>query len=205
MKLKVCGLSTDADVKTCIANNVNYCGFILNFPKSHRYISFSKAYELTSIDKKNSEYVGVLVDPTEQEMRKFSSLNLDYFQLYGEYTDKEIKNIKHKFNKKVITSIQVKKREDIDNYFRVKNESDIILWDSSGYEKSLKWNYEWIRGISINCKKMIAGNIVINDLKKLIGLADIIDVSGSLETNKVKDKVKIKSFVDEMNKIKNAN
>ena len=28
MKLKVCGLSTDADVKTCIANNVNYCGFI---------------------------------------------------------------------------------------------------------------------------------------------------------------------------------
>ena len=45
---------------------------------------------------------------------------------------------------------------------------------------------------SINCKKMIAGNIVINDLKKLIGLADIIDVSGSLETNKVKDKVKLK-------------
>ena len=42
-------------------------------------------------------------------MRKFSSLNLDYFQLYSKYTDKEIKNIKHKFNKKVITSIQVKK------------------------------------------------------------------------------------------------
>ena len=205
MKLKVCGISNPIEVETCIKNDVNFCGFILNYTKSHRYITFERAKDLLNISKKKVQCVGVLVNPSNDELEKYSKLDFDYFQLYGEYTDKEIKNIKHKFNKKVITSIQVKKREDIDNYLRVKNESDIILWDSSGYEKSLKWNYEWIRGISINCKKMIAGNIVINDLKKLIGLADIIDVSGSLETNKVKDKVKIKSFIDEMNKIKNAN
>ena len=42
--------------------------------------------------------------------------------------------------------------------------------------------------------KMIAGNINIKLLKKLSNLADIVDVSGALETNKVKDIGKIKNF-----------
>ena len=33
MKLKVCGLSNPIEVETCVSLNVNYCGFILNFPE----------------------------------------------------------------------------------------------------------------------------------------------------------------------------
>ena len=43
MKLKVCGLSKPTEVETCVSDKVDYCGFILNFPKSHRHISFDKA------------------------------------------------------------------------------------------------------------------------------------------------------------------
>ena len=39
MKLKVCGLSNPIEVETCVNNGVDYCGFILNYHKSHRYIS----------------------------------------------------------------------------------------------------------------------------------------------------------------------
>ena len=46
MKLKVCGLSNPKEVDVCINNKVNFCGFILNYPKSHRYISYEKAKEL---------------------------------------------------------------------------------------------------------------------------------------------------------------
>ena len=80
MKLKVCGLSNPIEVETCVSLNVNYCGFILNFPKSHRYISLDKAKILTNVNKGNTKYVGVLVKPTEEQLNKFSELNLDYFQ-----------------------------------------------------------------------------------------------------------------------------
>ena len=52
MKLKVCGLSNSIEVETCISNEVDFCGFILNYPKSHRFISLDKAKHLTKIEKK---------------------------------------------------------------------------------------------------------------------------------------------------------
>ena len=58
-----------------------------------------------------------------------------------------------------------------------------------------------IKSISTKVKKMIAGNITIEKLNVLKGVADIIDVSGALETNKVKDINKIKEFINEIGKI----
>jgi phosphoribosylanthranilate isomerase len=205
MKLKVCGLSKPVEVETCVSDKVDYCGFILNFPKSHRFITFDKAKDLTKINKGNSKFVGVLVKPNEQELDKFSKLNLDYFQLYGDYSNSELFKIKEKYGKKIITAVQVKKKEDIDKYKVIESGSDIILWDSSGYEESLSWDYNWIKSLSINIEKMVAGNIKIDKLNDLTDLADIIDVSGALETNKVKDINKIKKFTAAVKKISYAN
>ena len=50
---------------------------------------------------------------------------------------------------------------------------------------------------------MIAGNIQINEnLENLKKIADIIDISGGLETSGLKDISKIETF---LNKIKNLN
>ena len=205
MKLKICGLSNLLEVETCVANQVDYCGFILNYPKSHRFISLDKARYLTKIKKENSKYVGVLVKPTYEEMDKFSKLNLDYFQLYGDFKSEELVNIKKNFKKKIITSIQVKKKEDIYKYKLIEDCSDIILWDSSGYEESLSWDYNWVKTISVKIEKMVAGNITVDKIQELKGLADTIDVSGALETNKVKDINKIKKFITEVKKTSHAN
>ena len=205
MKLKVCGLSNSKEVEICINKNVNFCGFILNYPKSHRYISYEKAKELLNIDKNKTQFVGVLVEPSLEELKKFSQLNLDYFQLYGQYDNKSLENIKNKFKKKIIASIQVKSKGDIEIYKNLQDASDIILWDSSGYEKSLNWNHSWIKDIKIQGEKMVAGNITKDKLDNLSKLADIIDVSGALETNKVKDTQKIIEFVNCLKKINNEN
>ena len=110
MKVKVCGLTTAEQVKTCVDLKANYCGFILNYPKSHRFIQLEKAKELTNIEKQDTKYVGVLVNPKNEELEKFSKLNIDYFQIYGNYNEKLISNIKLKFNKKIIVAIQVKNK-----------------------------------------------------------------------------------------------
>ena len=192
MKVKVCGLSTTEQVETCINYDADYCGFILNYPKSHRYIKYNTADKLTKINKRNAKYVGVLVHPTYEELAKFSKLNIDYFQIYGEYTRNDIKNIKDKFNKKIIMALQIKSEEDVLKYKIYENEAG-ILFDSSGLEKSLSWNLDWIKAVPI--PKMIAGNIQIQDLEKISKIADIVDVSGAVETEKKKDLAKIKEFL----------
>ena len=205
MKVKCCGLSTAEQVQTSINYGADFCGFILNYPKSHRFVNFDKAKELTNLEKKNAKYVGVLVEPKNEELEKFSELNIDYFQIYGNYNSESILNIKLKFNKKIIVAIQVKNQKDILNYKEFENVSDIILWDSAGLEHSLEWNYNWIKSIPSHITKMIAGNINIDKLKKISKLADIVDVSGALETNKVKDILKIKNFLNNIKKFNNEN
>ena len=205
MKLKVCGISNPIEVETCIKNDVNFCGFILNYTKSHRYITFERAKDLLNISKKKVQCVGVLVNPSNDELEKYSKLDFDYFQLYGKYDSNSLLEIKNRFKKKIISSITVQKKEDIDIYKKIEDQSDIILWDSSGYEKSLSWNYSWIKDIKIKGEKMIAGNITKDKLNELSKMADIVDVSGALETNKVKDINKIKEFVKQLKKINNEN
>jgi len=205
MKVKICGLTKVEHVEACVKHGSDYCGFILNYPKSHRYIQFEKAKELISIEREKTKYVGVLVNPKKGELEKFSKLNLDYFQIYGNYNEKSIYNIKSKFGKKIIIAIQVKERKDIFNYTKFEKVADIILWDSSGYELSLEWDFDWIKSIQTNTTKMIAGKININKLEKIFNLTDIIDVSGALETNKVKDIIKIKNFLNTIKRMKNEN
>ena len=205
MKVKICGLSTAEQVQTSIKYGADFCGFILNYPKSHRFIEFEKANELTKIEKENTKYVAVLVNPNEDELKKFSKLNIDYFQIYGNYNSNLISNIKSKFNKKIIATIQVKNKKDVLNYKQFQDVADIILWDSSGLEYSLDWNFNWIHSVPNNITKMIAGNINIDKLKKILKLADIVDVSGALETNKVKDIIKIKNFLNSLKKLNNEN
>ena len=48
---------------------------------------------------------------------------------------------------------------------------------------------------------MVAGNIKIDDLDNFPKIADYIDVSGSLETNKKKDIKKIKEFLLKVKKL----
>ena len=101
--------------------------------------------------------------------------------------------------------MQVKVPKDVDKYKEIESGSGIVLWDSSGYEKSLTWNYNLIKNISLKACKMIAGNITINKIKNISNIAEIIDVSGALETNKVKDISKIKEFITEIKKLNENN
>ena len=201
MQAKICGLTTAEQVKTCISYGTNFCGFILNYKKSHRFIDYQTAKQLTQINKQGSFYVGVLVDPSESELKKFSNLSLDYFQIYGDYSKEQLKEIKINYKKKIIISLQIKQEQDILKYKIYEDVADIILFDSSGLHRSLSWNYNWIKQVPSSITRMVAGNISIDTLENLIQITDIVDVSGALETDKVKDLNKIKNFLKKIKQI----
>ena len=102
-------------------------------------------------------------------------------------------------------ALQIKSKKDVFKYKTFEEVSDIILWDSSGLERSLSWNFEWIKSVPKHIIKMVAGNIDINKLEMISKLADIVDVSGALEVNKVKDITKSKSFLNKIQKINDQN
>jgi len=200
---KICGIS-DLDTLTFIINHPHppqFIGFICNYKKSSRYVEFKKLNKLLTIDKKKSNFVAVLVKPNEDILEKIKYLPFDYYQIY-DCTPEEIKSIKEKYNKKIITALTIKVKNDVEKYHIFSEVTDIYLFDSKGYEKSMAFDHELVHKVKINKPLMIAGNIQINDnLDNYKKIADIIDISGGLETSGIKDKSKIDVF---LNKVKRA-
>ena len=204
MKSKICGISDFETLKylTEHPNPPEYIGFIVNYPKSKRFVKKNKLRQLLKIDKKNSQFVAVLVRPDENILEKIKDLPFDYYQIY-DCTPVEVKSIIEKYNKKIIVAITVKDQNDVVRYMEFNEFANIILFDSKGYEKSISFDYQLIKNLKINKELMLAGNIQIKDnLENFKEIADIIDISGGLETSGLKDISKINIF---LNKIKRIN
>ena len=204
MKSKICGISDSKTLKFLInhSNPPQYIGFIVNYPKSKRFVEFTKLKELLKINKKNSKYVGVLVKPDENLLEEIKDLSFDYYQIY-DCSPNEITSIKEKYNIKIIVAITVKDLNDVTKYAKYSELADIILFDSKGYEKSMSFDHQLIKNLKINKELMLAGNIQIkDDLRNYKEIADIIDISGGLETSGLKDTSKINTF---LNKVKQIN
>ena len=203
MQVKICGISDPITLKflTEHPHSPKFIGFIVNYPKSKRYVEINKLKDLLKIDKKNSSYVAVLVKPDTKILEDIKNLPFDYYQVY-DCDPKEIKNIKEIYNKKIITAFTVQSLDDVKKYNLYSDVSDIFLFDSKGYEKSMSFEHELIKNIKFNKEVMLAGNIQIHDeLEKFKKIADIIDISGGVETSGVKDISKIEIFLNKIKKI----
>ena len=202
---KICGIS-DLDTLNFIINHPyppQFIGFICNYKKSSRYVDIEKLNKLLAIDKNKSNFVAVLVKPDEDILEKIKHLPFDYYQIYDSTPD-EIKKIKQKYNKKIITALTIKDETDVEKYQLFSEVTDIYLFDSKGYEKSMAFDHTFIQKIKINKPTMIAGNIRLDDnLEKFKKIADIIDISGGLETSGLKDKSKINIFLNKVKQIYN--
>ena len=199
---KICGIS-DLNTLNFIINHPyppQFIGFICNYKQSSRYVEIEKLKKLLAINKKNSNFVAVLVKPNEDILEKIKNLSFDYYQIY-DCTPEEIKKIKKQYNKKIITALTIRDKSDVQKYQLFSQVTDIYLFDSKGYEKSEAFDHTLIDKLKIDKPLMIAGNIQINDdLEKYKKIADIIDISGGLETFGLKDISKIEVF---LKKIKN--
>ena len=204
MLAKICGLAEKNQVKACLEYGASMCGFILFYPKSHRNLSLQKASELTSV-KNSKSNVAVMVEPSKSDLEKIKDLNFQYYQIYGNQDPAEINEIKKKNNVKIIKALTIETGRDVLKYKKYEAVSDIILFDSIGREKSLSFDHSLLQDVPKNVIKMIAGNIQVQDLEKISKIADIVDVSGAVETEKKKDLTKIKEFLLKIKEINELN
>ena len=200
---KICGIS-DPKTLTYIVDHPHppqFVGFIVNWKASSRYVELDRLKELLNIDKKKSKYVAVVVKNDESTLEKIKDLPFDYYQMY-DCSPEEIIKIKEKYNKKIIAALTIENKEDIKKYKEYENISEIILFDSKGYEKSMSFDHNLLDEVDDHTEKMIAGNIKIEDVTNFKNKHYILDVSGSLESSKgVKDINKIDKFLNTVHNI----
>ena len=200
---KICGIKDSNTLKFIINHPYppKFIGFICNYPKSPRHVETNKLKNLLSINKNESKFVAVLVKPNTNILEEIKDLPFDYYQLY-DCSPEEIIQIKEKYNKKIIAALTIENKEDIKKYKDYENISEIILFDSKGYEKSMSFDHNLLDEVEDHIEKMIAGNIKIEDVTDFKNKNYILDVSGSLESSKgVKDINKIDKFLNTVHNI----
>jgi len=202
---KICGVK-DSGTLNYIINHTHppkFIGFICNYPKSSRYVELKSLKKLLNVKKNKIDFVAVLVKPNNEILEEIKSLPFDYYQLY-DCTPDEIKIIKQKYKKKIISALTIKDEADVLRYKSFADVTDVYLFDSKGYEKSQSFDHSLIKNIKLNKELMLAGNIKFDDnLKNYEKISDYLDLSGGLETSGLKDISKINIFLNNLNKLKN--
>ena len=93
MRCKICGVS-DLNTLNYITEHPfkpDMIGFIVNYPKSKRYIELNKLKDLIKVNRNKISFVAVMVNPSEVFIKKLMKFKFDFFQLYDVSPAKTIK------------------------------------------------------------------------------------------------------------------
>ena len=202
MRIKICGLNPSRDVQLCIDLKVNFLGFVF-YQKSPRNVPLSEIKNLTKYDKKESSFVAVTVNPTNDFIKENLLNNFDYIQLHGSETKERITEIKE-MGLKIIKAIKIKDKQDIDKYKEFIN-ADLILFDTPGMEKSIEFPKNLIAKLPKGERYALAGSISSDNVENISKLGiNFFDLSSSLESDLgYKDHQKIKNFLKKTHELKN--
>ena len=200
--VKICGIS-DITTLTYILDHdfpPKFIGFICDYKKSKRYVSYERLKTLLNVDRKNTNFVSVLVNPENEVLERMKKLNFDFLQLYN-VEPKKTKMIKEKYGIKIITALTIIDQNDVNEYKNYMGISDIFLFDGKGYEKSIGFDHKLLNSVPKSLNKMIAGNIKLDDIPKFNDKDIYVDLSGALENEEGrKDVNKIDRLLDLMTK-----
>ena len=204
MKVKICGLQPARDVQLCIDLGINFLGFVF-YKRSPRNINLEDIKKLKKFNKQNSSFVAVTVNPDDEFIKSQVIGNFEYIQLHGSETSERVSEIKS-MGLKIIKAVKIKDEADIKCYKQYEN-SDVILFDTPGMEKSIQFPEVLISKLPKGEKYALAGSISENNIENIAKLGvTFCDLSSSLELDTqigYKDHLKIKKFIKKVNELKN--
>ena len=201
IKVKICGMTDAATIQTAIDHKVDYLGFVF-YPKSPRNLTPKQAALLTKNIPSHINKVAVIVNETDQFIEYIKN-DYDTFQLHGDEDLNRIKELKKKYNKKIIKAIKVTDENSAKKFQQFEDEVDMFLFDSPAMEKSAKFNWQILQNLKITKPYLIAGSININNVDEILKFNPTgIDISSGLEDSRgVKSEKKI---IELLNKVKNG-
>lgn len=193
-KIKICGLKREEDIIAVNAIKPDYCGFVVEFPKSHRSVDRNRLRSLRAKLSSDIIPVGVFVDADVKVVAEL--LNDDVIsiaQLHGHESEDYIRELRTMTDKPLIKAFIVKDATVIEE--ALKCSADYILLDQGlGGGQT----FDWSLIPKIERPFFLAGGLNNDNL----GAAAMqirpyaVDLSSSLETDRVKDPVKMARAVE---------
>lgn len=191
-KIKLCGLSRLCDIEAANELQPDYIGFVFA-PKSSRYVTGEKAAELKRRLSPGIQAVGVFVNELPEKVAALLENGvIDIAQLHGSEDAQYMERLRQCTGKPIIRAFRVKSAEDIKAVAHCT--ADYLLLDSGAGTGTV---FDWTLVKNIRRPYFLAGGLdagnVANAVRELHPFA--VDVSSGIETNGVKDRIKMAEFI----------
>ena len=189
-KIKICGLSRPEDITYINEAKPDYCGFIIDVPKSRRNVSISKVRELVQNLESQICPVGVFVNKDCGEVAQLlNEGTIQIAQLHGQEDEAYIRRIQKNTGHQVIKAFSVKTAQDIEK--ALKSPADYILLDQGG--GGTGQTFDWSLIPEIDRPFFLAGGLGVENLETAVRTIHpyAVDLSSSVETDGMKDRDKI--------------
>lgn len=193
-KIKVCGLRSKEDIRAVNDAVPDFCGFIVEFPKSFRSISREEVTLLSAGLREGIIPVGVFVNaPIELPARLLEEGAIAAAQLHGQEDEEYIRKLRNYTEKPLIKAFSIKTKEDIQRALACT--ADYILLDQGGGGTGKP--FDWSLVPEIERPYFLAGGLNAQNLEQAVRTLRpwAVDLSSSLETGRRKDPEKILAAV----------
>lgn len=200
-KIKICGLKRQEDITYVNEAKPDYCGFIIEFPKSSRNVTGDQVRTLTANLHPDIIPVGVFVNASPERVEELLlDGTIQIAQLHGQEDEDYIRRIQRNTRHQVIKAFSVKTTQDIE--LALQSPADYILLDQGGGGTGK--TFDWSLIPEIQRPFFLAGGIGAANLEQAIREIHpyAVDLSSSVETEKWKDPTKIRQVVDIVRKMK---
>jgi phosphoribosylanthranilate isomerase len=205
VRVKICGLRTEADVLAVAAAGAAYAGFVF-FAKSPRHLTVDQARALAFAAPPGLAKVALTVDADDAALDALiEAVPLDMLQLHGHESPDRVAAVRARYGLPVMKAVGVADEGDLAALMDYSLAADQVLIDAKppkgadlpgGNGLSFDWRLvaqrRWLR------PWMLAGGLSPDNVAEAIRLTNArqVDVSSGVETAPgIKDAARIAAFV----------
>ncbi|MDP2385583.1 MAG: phosphoribosylanthranilate isomerase [Bacteroidota bacterium] len=169
MKLKVCGLNNDENIRQIVESKPDFMGFIF-YEKSPRYIGKLTQVDVIKNIPKEIKKVGVFVNaPFAVIQKQVKKYGLDYVQLHGGESPGFCKSVKE-LGAGVIKSFGIDEQFDFSQVNLFSQVSDYFLFDTKtehhgGSGEQFDWRL--LKNKEFGRPVILSGGITLADVRKI--------------------------------------
>lgn len=194
-KIKVCGLTDKKEASYLNAQQVDFAGFVLFFPKSKRNLTITQAKEIMNDLDPAIKKVAVVVSPSIEQIKEIQEANFDIIQIHGSLPDAVLNEI----SIPILKAFNISDMEHYPIYQKCEKIKGYVFdAQEPGSGKTFDWKL--VTNIPRDHKLLLlAGGLTPNNVSQAIAALhpDGFDVSSGVEfTDKPgKDPEKIEQFI----------
>lgn len=191
-KIKLCGLSRLCDIEAANELQPDYIGFVFA-AKSKRCVTAEKAAELKNRLSPKIQAVGVFVNESPEKIAALLANGIiDIAQLHGSEDENYIAQLRRLTDKPIIRAFRIKTEADVRAVEQCT--ADYLLLDSGAGTGTV---FDWNLVKNIRRPYFLAGGLDTGNAADAVRILHpfAVDVSSGIETEGVKDKVKMAAFM----------